>query len=280
MNLHSYESGLKNFFTDFIKPNKKKQYLSGCYIVSRDQYPHDFKLGMSTDLMSRIINQYKICMSHKNECFIHYAVICPRESIKNKSYSKIVEKLLAVIAEDDTESYSHEWFLSGNDMDTVGNNLVEVIKQNPKLVMTVIKFESDGFYILNTGSSNYLKQNEWSVKTNFDKTPNFDPAVNLFLVGESNETLLEVARAEQQRLIEQAELLKNNTVLAEEARRISEEREIKSIARRLKYADNKVKRDIEKLEQKKKELLLKKPIVSNITKRSKRVITVPARFRD
>ena len=273
MNLHSHESGLKNFFTDFIKPNKKKQYLSGCYIVSRDQYPHDFKLGMSTDLMSRIINQYKICMSHKNECFIHYAVICPRESIKNKSYSKIVEKLLAVIAEDDTESYSHEWFLSGNDMDTVGNNLVEVIKQNPKLVMTVIKFESDGFYILN-------KSNEWSVKTNFDKTPNFDPAVNLFLVGESNETLLEVARTEQQRLIEQAELLKNNTVLAEEARRISEEREIKSIARRLKYADNKVKRDIEKLEQKKKELMLKKPIVSNITKRSKRVITVPARFRD
>ena len=172
-------------------------------------------------------------------------------------------------------------------MDTVGNNLVEVIKQNPKLVMTVIKFESDGFYILNTGSSydssnylNRLKQNEWSVKTNFDKTPNFDPTVNLFLVGNSNETLLEVSRAEQQRLIEQAELLKNNTVLAEEAKRQAEERERKSQTRRERYADNKVKRDIKKLEQKKKELMLKKPIVSNITKRSKRVITVPARFRD
>ena len=145
--------------------------------------------------------------------------------------------------------------------------------------MTVIKFESDGFYILN-------KSNVWSVKTNFDKTPNFDPTVNLFLVGNSNETLLEVSRAEQQRLIEQAELLKNNTVLAEEARRISEEREIKSIARRLKYADNKVKRDIEKLEQKKKELMLKKPIVFNTTttKQKKTIrsggeIVLPARYR-
>ena len=124
MLIHKYEKQIKQFMTEEKKANNKAQYLSGCYIVSRERHPNEFKLGLSTNLMERIIKQYKICMSKKTkECFIHYAVICPRDYENNKTYSAIMEKLLlAQIAKEDKESYSHEWFLNDN-MDTVGEIL-------------------------------------------------------------------------------------------------------------------------------------------------------------
>ena len=99
---------------------------------------------------------------------------------------------------------------------------------------------------------------------------------------------MDVAKAEQQRLIEQAELLKNNTVLVEENRKFAEQKAKKAEARKIKYAENAERKKIEKEERQKKEILLRKPIVSNIPKKSAtekstrlgRTITVPVRFRD
>ena len=74
------------------------------------------------------------------ECFIHYAVICPRDYENNKTYSAIMEKLLlAQIAKEDKESYSHEWFLNDN-MTAVGERLIDILKENKKYWMTAIKF--------------------------------------------------------------------------------------------------------------------------------------------
>ena len=279
MLIHKYEKQIKQFMTEEKKANNKAQYLSGCYIVSRERHPNEFKLGLSTNLMERIIKQYKICMSKKTkECFIHYAVICPRDYENNKTYSAIMEKLLlAQIANEDKESYSHECFLNDN-MDTVGERLIKILKENKKYWMTAIKFEDDGFYIFD--------KTKWSEKTNFEETPSFDPAVNIAL-GKHNPVLMDVAKAEQQRLIEQAELLKNNTVLVEENRKFAEQKAKKAEARKIKYAENAERKKIEKEERQKKEILLRKPIVSNIPKKSStekstrlgRTITKPARYR-
>ena len=287
MNIYSHKKELQQFL---LETTNKKKFYSGCYIISRVEESKEFKLGMSTSLYERLTKQYMIAMSHEHEFWVHYLVLCPREFENRKSYAKIMEtELLKAIepTRQDTTSYSDEYFVSAN-LPEIEPDMLNVLKNYKKYYMTALKFVKDGFYLFNRGKF----QGE---KLNFDKLPSFNPDVNEVLDVsntlkgipsqiQSNTDLNEITAREKQRLIDRENTIQKNSIdaLASVA---------KAEARRIKLAENKIKRDAKNKEQKKQEQLLKNPILTNIPKKSKkastekstrlgRAITKPARYRD
>jgi hypothetical protein len=185
MNIHKYQKELSDLLLEGSRistgkrKTKTKVYFPGVYIIARNLGYNMFKLGEahgSGGLYSRIMGQYKICMSLKSEEFyMRFLVISKRKKKGNKFYSQILEKeFLKVIDSGVEDSYSKEYIFTP-DMAELERKMGVVLTSHKEYYSTAIKFTQNGFRV-------YEEKSGFNTPLlNFDVLRNLNPDVNLLL---------------------------------------------------------------------------------------------------
>ena len=187
MNVHTYQKNLEQLLLTGERESKGKTkslrptYYSGVYILSRSLENQNFKLGMSWGtggIYKRIISQYKICFAGKDEFFIRYLVICPRQKAGTKHFAYIMEKKLlqsiktaVPIEGSDYGAYSTEYIFVPEIKKLEETMSVVLNNEEYKPYYThAIKFVKDGFYKYDTVRGFHTELQDFSKLVNLNPT--------------------------------------------------------------------------------------------------------------
>ena len=186
MNVHTHQHDLEQLLRTGVRESKGKTkvrptYYSGVYILSRSLENQNFKLGMSWGtggIFKRIISQYKICFAGKNEFFIRYLVICPRQKEGKKHFAYMMEQelLLSIknkvpIEGSDYGAYSKEYIFVPEIKKLEETMSVVLNNEEYKPYYThAIKFVKDGFYKYDTVRGFHTELQDFSKLVNLNPT--------------------------------------------------------------------------------------------------------------
>ena len=188
MNVHTYQKNLEQLLRTGVRESKGKKtkavrptYYSGVYILSRSLENQNFKLGMSWGtggIYKRIISQYKICFAGKDEFFIRYLVICPKQKEGKKHFAYMMEQelLLSIknkvpIEGSDYGAYSKEYIFVPEIKKLEETMSVVLNNEEYKPYYThAIKFVKDGFYKYDTVRGFHTELQDFSKLVNLNPT--------------------------------------------------------------------------------------------------------------
>ena len=189
MNVHTYQKDLEQLLLTGERESQGKNkvvrptYYSGVYILSRSLKNLNYKLGMAWGtggIFKRIISQYKICFAGKDEFFIRYLVICPRQKEGKKHFAYLMEQELLASIKDkvpiDEDSrkygaYSKEYIFVP-EIKKLEETMGEVLnneKYKPYYTQA-IKFVKDGFHTFDPKYGFNTKLQDFSMLVNLNPT--------------------------------------------------------------------------------------------------------------
>ena len=189
MNVHTYQKDLEQLLLTGERESQGKKkgvrptYYSGVYILSRSLKNLNFKLGCAWGtggIFKRIISQYKICFAGKDEFFIRYLVICPRQKEGKKHFAYLMEQeLLASIKEkvpidEDSRKYGaySKEYIFVPEIKKLEETMGEVLnneKYKPYYTHA-IKFVKDGFHTFDPNKGFNTKLQDFSMLVNLNPT--------------------------------------------------------------------------------------------------------------
>ena len=189
MNVHTYQKDLEQLLLTGERESQGKNkvvrptYYSGVYILSRSLKNLNYKLGMAWGtggIFKRIISQYKICFAGKDEFFIRYLVICPRQKEGKKHFAYLMEQeLLASIKEkvpidEDSRKYGaySKEYIFVPEIKKLEETMGEVLnneKYKPYYTHA-IKFVKDGFHTFDPKYGFNTKLQDFSMLVNLNPT--------------------------------------------------------------------------------------------------------------
>ena len=189
MNVHTNQKNLEQLLLTGERESQGKKkgvrptYYSGVYILSRSLKNLNFKLGMAWGtggIFKRIISQYKICFAGKDEFFIRYLVICPRQKEGKKHFAYLMEQeLLAYIKEkvpidEDSRKYGaySKEYMFVPEIKKLEETMGEVLnneKYKPYYTHA-IKFVKDGFHTFDPKYGFNTKLQDFSMLVNLNPT--------------------------------------------------------------------------------------------------------------
>lgn len=122
---------------------KEATYWSGIYIFSRLQSDDYFKVGMSTTLYNRLLNQYKVCYSFDDEFHLKYILLTA-----SANDTKKLEKLILNSGLKKAETnYSEEWKVTSTE-NVLKDKIKKVLSDHRDLWVYVLVFSDDSWKIV------------------------------------------------------------------------------------------------------------------------------------
>ena len=177
MNIHKYEKQIQALLLERTRISentgkKSPQHLPGIYLISRTLDDRLIKLVESSNLFTRIRQQYKMCYPLRSEhFFLRYIVICPREKDGKESYAQKMEKQFRKVIDSEVyDSYSKE-YLSNPGVSEMEKRMYAVLKSRYKYFTIALKFTPAGFRLFDGSTFKNLQS--------FETLPNLNPADSL-----------------------------------------------------------------------------------------------------
>ena len=281
MNVHTYQKNLEQLLLTGERESKGKTkslrptYYSGVYILSRSLENQNFKLGMSWGtggIYKRIISQYKICFAGKDEFFIRYLVICPKQKAGKKHFAYLMEQEMlksiktAVPIEEDVrkyEAYSNEYIFVP-EITTLEKTMGQVLnneKYKPYYTHA-IKFVEDGFHKYDTVRGFHTELQD------FSKLVNLNPTVHSMLALTNKNLKLDEKVSDMRDIEHTAKILE---MMKADAKHHKEPKVVKASVVEPKKAKPKAKPKAKTMKEKVKE---KEPATTGRTKK------MPSKFKD